>query len=179
MHYVVSDVVEVEIDRASRVLVPRKLREHAGIGEDAILVGMYDRLEIWGSETWVAHLSELEEEHEMSLSKVLAMPSIGRPFREQKPYHEHPGQSGQRGRSRVDLSIPARRIYALGKRCASKNATAVRGLAVQVVAFRMVTYPSLIQEQLELVIGNAQPLVTRVADVSVGGAGDAAGVRRQ
>jgi DNA-binding transcriptional regulator/RsmH inhibitor MraZ len=37
---------------------------------------MYDRLEVWGSETWVAHLSELEEEHEMSLSKVLAMPSI-------------------------------------------------------------------------------------------------------
>jgi DNA helicase HerA-like ATPase len=32
------------------------------------------------------------------------------------------------------------------------------GLVVQVVAFRMVTYPSLIQEQLELVIGNAQPL---------------------
>ncbi|HSX77515.1 MAG TPA: DUF87 domain-containing protein, partial [Candidatus Saccharimonadia bacterium] len=32
------------------------------------------------------------------------------------------------------------------------------GLVVQVVAFRMVTYPSLIREQLELVIGNAQPL---------------------
>jgi hypothetical protein len=32
------------------------------------------------------------------------------------------------------------------------------GLVVQIVAFRMVTYPSLIQEQLELVIGNAQPL---------------------
>jgi len=76
MHYVVADVAEIEIDRASRVLVPRKLREHADIGEDAVLVGMYDRLEVWGSETWVVHLSELEEEHEMSLSKVLAMPSI-------------------------------------------------------------------------------------------------------
>ncbi len=32
------------------------------------------------------------------------------------------------------------------------------GLVVQVVAFRMVTYPSLIQEQLELVIGNTPPL---------------------
>jgi DNA helicase HerA-like ATPase len=32
------------------------------------------------------------------------------------------------------------------------------GLVVQVVAFRMVTYPSLIQEQLELVIGNTQQL---------------------
>jgi len=76
MHYVVADVAVIEIDRASRVLVPRKLREHADIGEDAVLVGMYERLEVWGSETWVVHLSELEEEHEMSLSKVLAMPSI-------------------------------------------------------------------------------------------------------
>src|SRR3989442_10171870 len=76
MHYVVSDVAEIEIDRASRVLVPRKLREHASIGEDAVLVGMYDRLEVWGSETWVVHLSELEEEHEMSLGKVLSMPRI-------------------------------------------------------------------------------------------------------
>lgn len=32
------------------------------------------------------------------------------------------------------------------------------GLVVQIVAFRMVTYPSLIQEQLQLAIGNAQPL---------------------
>ncbi|MBM3223600.1 MAG: DUF87 domain-containing protein [Candidatus Tectomicrobia bacterium] len=32
------------------------------------------------------------------------------------------------------------------------------GLVVQVVAFRMVTYPSLVQEQLELVIGQGQPL---------------------
>jgi hypothetical protein len=32
------------------------------------------------------------------------------------------------------------------------------GLVVQVVAFRMVTYPSLIQEQLQLAIGNAQQL---------------------
>lgn len=76
MHYMVSDVCEVEIDRTSRVLVPRKLREQAGIGEDVVLVGMYDHLEIWGSQVWLSHISELEEEHEMSLSKVLSMPSI-------------------------------------------------------------------------------------------------------
>ena len=76
MHYMVSDFSEVEIDRASRVLVPRKLREYARIGEDAMLVGLYDRLEIWGRDIWLTHLSQLEEEHEMSLSKVLQMPSI-------------------------------------------------------------------------------------------------------
>ena len=64
------------LDRASRVLIPRKLREHAGIKEDAVLVGMYDRLEIWGGDVWLTHLSQLEDEHEMSLGKVLQMPSI-------------------------------------------------------------------------------------------------------
>jgi hypothetical protein len=36
------------------------------------------------------------------------------------------------------------------------------GLVVQVVAFRMVTYPSLIQEQLQLAMGNAQPLAPEI-----------------
>ena len=76
MHYMVADVVEVEIDRASRVLVPRKLREDNDIGEEVILVGMYDRLEVWSSSTWKTHISQLEEEYELSLSKVLYMPSI-------------------------------------------------------------------------------------------------------
>lgn len=76
MHFMVSDVVEMEIDRTSRVLVPRKLREHAGIDEEAILVGMYDRLEVWGSRVWAAHLSHLEDAHDMSLGKVLSIPSI-------------------------------------------------------------------------------------------------------
>ena len=76
MHYMVADVVEVEIDRASRVLVPRKLREENGIDEEVMLVGMYDRLEVWSSSTWKTHISQLEEEYELSLSKVLYMPSI-------------------------------------------------------------------------------------------------------
>lgn len=80
MHFMVSEVLEVEIDRASRVLVPRKLRDHAGIKEDAVLVGMYDRIEIWGHDIWHTHLSQLEDEHEMALGKVLQLPSIKPPF---------------------------------------------------------------------------------------------------
>ena len=76
MHYMVSDVIEVDIDRSSRVLIPRRLREETGIDEDAVLVGMYDRLEVWSSGAWLTHLSQLEEEHELSLGKVLHMPSV-------------------------------------------------------------------------------------------------------
>ena len=44
------------------------------------LVGMYDRIELWGLETWRTHLSQLEDEHEMALGKVLQLPSIKPPF---------------------------------------------------------------------------------------------------
>lgn len=79
MHYTVSEMIELEIDRASRVLIPRKLREHASIKEDVVLVGMYDRLELWGQDVWRHHLSELEDEHEMSLGSLLQLPSIPPP----------------------------------------------------------------------------------------------------
>jgi MraZ protein len=96
MHYVVSEVVEAEIDRASRVLIPRKLREEAGIEEDVVLVGMYDRLEVWSNPVWMQHLSQLEEEHELSLGKVLNMPSIKPTIPWSDSAYEHPGQSGER-----------------------------------------------------------------------------------
>ena len=80
MHYMVSEVIETEIDRTSRVLIPRKLREHANVKDDAVLVGLYDRLEIWNPDAWHVHLSELEDEHEMSLGKVLQLPTITPPF---------------------------------------------------------------------------------------------------
>ncbi len=76
MHHVVYDVVEVEMDRANRLLVPRRLREHIGAGDNVVLVGMYDHLEVWGSQAWFSHVAALEEEHEMTLGEVLRMPSL-------------------------------------------------------------------------------------------------------
>lgn len=76
MHHVVYDVVEVEMDRANRFLVPRRLREHIGADDDVVLVGMYDHLEVWGRRAWSSHVSALEQEHEMTLSDVLRMPVL-------------------------------------------------------------------------------------------------------
>ena len=76
MHHIVYDMVEVDMDRANRFLVPRRLREHIGAGSDIVLVGMYDHLEVWDGQTWLRHLAALEEEHKMSLGDVLRMPSL-------------------------------------------------------------------------------------------------------
>ena len=76
MHHVVYDVVEVEMDRANRFLVPRRLREHIGADDGVVLVGMYDHLEVWGRGAWSSHVAALEEEHETTLHDVLRMPSL-------------------------------------------------------------------------------------------------------
>ena len=76
MHHVVYDVVEVEMDRANRFLVPRRLREHIGADDDVVLVGMYDHLEVWGRGAWSSHVAALEQEHEMTMGDVLRMPVL-------------------------------------------------------------------------------------------------------
>ena len=76
MHHMVYDVVEVGMDRANRLLVPRRLREHIGVGNDVVLVGMYDHLEVWDGRAWSSHLAALEAEHGMALGDVLRMPSL-------------------------------------------------------------------------------------------------------
>ena len=76
MHHVVYDVVEVEMDRANRLLVPRRLREHIGAHDNVVLVGMYDHLEVWGSQSWSSHVAALEEEHGTTLNDMLRMPSL-------------------------------------------------------------------------------------------------------
>lgn len=80
MHHVVYDIVEVEMDRANRFLVPRRLREHIGAGNDVVLVGLYDHLEVWDSQAWSCHVAALEEEHRTTLGDVLRMPSLAPAF---------------------------------------------------------------------------------------------------
>ena len=76
MHHMVYDWTEVEMDRGNRFLVARHLRDHVRACSDAVLVGMYDHLEVWEREAWLSHLAALEEEHKMKLEEVLRMPSL-------------------------------------------------------------------------------------------------------
>ena len=45
---------ELPIDGQGRILVPSSLREHAKLGDQVVVNGVGDHLEIWNSETWAA-----------------------------------------------------------------------------------------------------------------------------
>jgi MraZ protein len=71
MHFIVSETTASEIDRSGRICVPRRVRELSGIEDEIVVIGMYDRLEIWSLEEWNSYLARMEDKYETSLNKIL------------------------------------------------------------------------------------------------------------
>ena len=49
---------DCEPDSQGRILIPAKLREYAGLTREVVVVGSFDRAEIWSAERWAAIESE-------------------------------------------------------------------------------------------------------------------------
>ena len=71
MHYVVAESVLAELDPQGRLTIPKALRTYAEITTDVVLIGLYDRIEVWSPVCWLAYLAGLEERHEIALGKIL------------------------------------------------------------------------------------------------------------
>jgi MraZ protein len=51
-------------DRQGRVLIPQGLRDYAELDSDAIIIGLFDRLEIWNPNNWTNVKANVEEDPE-------------------------------------------------------------------------------------------------------------------
>jgi MraZ protein len=71
MHYVVAESVLVELDAHGRLAMPEALRTYADITSEVVLIGLYERIELWSPTRWETYLSELEARHERVLGKIL------------------------------------------------------------------------------------------------------------
>jgi MraZ protein len=72
MHHVVAEAGVSEIDKAGRVLIPGRLRKLIPVDEDqeVVLVGLYERLEVWNPSEWRRYLARVENRQEESLAKI-------------------------------------------------------------------------------------------------------------
>ncbi len=50
--FLFSGASETELDRQGRVMLPAALIEHAKLGREAVVAGVYDHLEIWDRSAW-------------------------------------------------------------------------------------------------------------------------------
>jgi MraZ protein len=73
MHFVVSEVGTSDVDKTGRILIPGRLRKHVPMDEDLeiIIVGLYNRLEVWNPAEWRRYISRTEDKYEQNLTKIL------------------------------------------------------------------------------------------------------------
>lgn len=50
--FIGSESVQVAVDKSGRICLPEKMARDAGIGTEAVLVGLLDRFEIWNPERY-------------------------------------------------------------------------------------------------------------------------------
>jgi len=65
-----SGAMEVEIDKQGRALLPGYLREYAGIEGEAVMAGLYNRIEIWDRKSWEQTTKE-SEAHSTDIAEQL------------------------------------------------------------------------------------------------------------
>ena len=60
-----SGAATCEVDKQGRILIPTVLREFAGLQKDAVLAGVFNRIEIWSKERWLEE-SEYDDMDEVA-----------------------------------------------------------------------------------------------------------------
>lgn len=61
VRWIIAPAQEVEIDRSGRIMIPAPLRTYAGLGRDAVLLWMMNRMEIWDAEGFDSYLADNQE----------------------------------------------------------------------------------------------------------------------
>ncbi len=54
--------MEVSIDSMGRILIPDYLKKYAGLKKKVSLIGVLNRIEIWGEESWDKYKNQTEKE---------------------------------------------------------------------------------------------------------------------
>lgn len=60
--FVLSGAMDVDVDKQGRVVIPDYLREYAHLQKKAVIVGLYNRVEIWDEAQWQAYRQKTEKD---------------------------------------------------------------------------------------------------------------------
>ena len=68
-----AGATDVELDAQGRVLIPETLRAYAGLKKDAVVTGLFNRIEIWDKETWNTYKTKTESAADEIAEKLGAL----------------------------------------------------------------------------------------------------------
>ena len=47
-----AGAAQIEFDKLGRFLLPENLKKHAGLDKNAVVIGLFNRIEIWNKDEW-------------------------------------------------------------------------------------------------------------------------------
>ncbi len=56
--FLLSSATECELDKQGRLQIPPMHREHAGLLKNVMLIGIFDKIEIWDAKAWESRHSQ-------------------------------------------------------------------------------------------------------------------------
>jgi len=66
-----SGASDVEFDAQGRILIPESLRKYAGLLKSVVVMGLYNRIEIWDEKIWNEYKNKTERESTEIAEKML------------------------------------------------------------------------------------------------------------
>jgi MraZ protein len=64
---------DVEFDAQGRILIPEHLRAYAHVNKNAIVTGLYNRIEVWDEQEWKSYKKRTERESDQIAEQLGAL----------------------------------------------------------------------------------------------------------
>jgi len=64
VRFLLASAEDVELDRQGRMMLPAHLRQYAKIEREVVVVGVINRLEVWGKGNWLSYIGRAQTESE-------------------------------------------------------------------------------------------------------------------
>ena len=65
--------MDVDLDSQGRVVLPEYLRKFANLKKKSVIVGMFDKLEIWDEDRWNAYKSDAEKSNNQLAESLVGL----------------------------------------------------------------------------------------------------------
>ncbi|MEK7560186.1 MAG: division/cell wall cluster transcriptional repressor MraZ [Patescibacteria group bacterium] len=70
MRSMIAGSTDIEIDSLGRILLPENLKKFASLEKEAMVVGLYNRVEIWNPEIWKIYSDSANQNTELIAEKL-------------------------------------------------------------------------------------------------------------
>ncbi len=79
---IANSAIEVEIDGSDRILLPKKLIEHASLKKEVVVAGQGKYFEVWDKDTYEKHVNEDRSSENYNEIALTVFKNYGDPFKD-------------------------------------------------------------------------------------------------